>query len=147
MMRRSLTITLLAGAIVPAVPATAAAQSTPAPATPRLSITTEQVSVAGGRASALTGQQWRVRVVLRPLVPGQTAVLRFYRGGRKLQAAQLPLAPSPTGQSAFFTFTFKSAKPGRILIRATHFATPQLATLKAKAVGVSIVTPSRASWA
>src|SRR3954447_11382659 len=142
MMRRSITISLLAGAIVPAVPATAAAQSTPAPATPRLSITTEQVTVAGGRASAFTGQQWRVRVVLRPLVPGQTAVLRFYRGGRRLQAAQLPLAPSPTGQSAFATFAFKTAKPGRILIRATHFATPQLATLKAKAVGVSIVRAS-----
>jgi peptidoglycan hydrolase-like protein with peptidoglycan-binding domain len=142
MMRRSITISLLAGAIAPAVPATAAAQSTPAPAAPKLSITTEQVSVAGGRASALTGRQWRVRIVLKPFVAGQTAVVRFYRGGRRLQAAQLPLAPSPTGQSAFATFAFKTAKPGRILIRATHFATPQLATLKAKAVGVSIVTPS-----
>ena len=141
-MRRSITISLLAGAIAPAVPATAAAQSTPAPAAPKLSITTEQVSVAGGRASALTGRQWRVRIVLKPFVAGQTAVVRFYRGGRRLQAAQLPLVPSPTGQSAFVTFPFKSAKPGRILIRATHFATPQLATLKAKAVGVSIVTPS-----
>src|SRR3954454_8443375 len=128
MMRRSIISLLVAGAIAPAVPATAAAQSTPAPAAPKLSITTEQVSVAGGRASALTGQQWRVRVVLSPLVPGQTAVLRFYRGGRRLQAAQLPLAPSPTGQSAFATFAFKTSKPGRILIRATHFATPQLAT-------------------
>jgi hypothetical protein len=142
MMRRSITLSLLAGAIAPAVPATAAAQSTPAPAAPKLSITTEQVNVSGGRASALTGQQWRVRIVLKPFVAGQTAVVRFYRGGRRLQAAQLPLAPSPTGQSAFAIFAFKSAKPGRILIRATHFATPQLATLKAKAVGVSIVAPS-----
>src|SRR3954468_5294061 len=142
MMRRSITLLLLAGAIAPAVPATAAAQSTPAPAAPKLSITTEQVTVSGGRASALTGQRWRVRVVLSPMVPGQTAVVRFYRGGRRIRAAQLPLAPSPTGQSAFFTFTFASAQPGRILVRATHFATPQLATLKAKAVGVSIVTPS-----
>src|SRR3954454_17456182 len=142
MMRRSTTLTLLAGAIAAAVPATAAAQSTPAPAAPKLSITTEQVTVSGGRASALTGQRWRVRVVLSPLVPGQTAVVRFYRGGRRISAAQLPLAPSPTGQSAFFTFTFASAKPGRVVVKATHFATPQLATLKAKAVGVSIVTPS-----
>jgi lipoprotein-anchoring transpeptidase ErfK/SrfK len=142
MMRRSIIPLLLAGAIAPAVPATAAAQSTPAPAAPKLSITTEQVTVSGGRASALAGQRWRVRVVLSPMVPGQTAVVRFYRGGRRIRAAQLPLAPSATGKSAFFTFTFASAKPGRILVRATHFATPQLQTLKAKAVGVSIVTPS-----
>jgi len=57
MMRRSITLTLVAGAVLPALPATAAAQSTPAPVTPKLSITTEQVSVSGGRASVLTGRQ------------------------------------------------------------------------------------------
>jgi peptidoglycan hydrolase-like protein with peptidoglycan-binding domain len=142
MMRRSITFPLIAGAIAPAIPGTAAAQSTPAPAAPRLSITTEQVTVSGKRASALVGQQWRVRVVLRPLVPGQTAVVRFYRDGRRVQAAQLPLAPSPTGQSAFFVVNFTSRTPGRIIVKATHFATPQLGTIKAKAVGVSVVTPS-----
>ena len=142
MMRRSTTLILIAGAVAPAVPATAAAQSTPAPAAPKLSITTEQVNVSGGRASVLTGRQWRVRVVLKPLVAGQTAVVRFYRGGRRVQAAQLPLAPSPTGKSAYATFSYTSAKPGRILVKATHFATPALPTLKAKAVGVSVVSPS-----
>ena len=142
MMRRSTISLLLAGAVTAAVPAAAAAQSTPAPAAPKLSITTEQVSVSGKRASALVGQQWRVRVVLKPLVPGQTAVVRFYRDGHRVQAAQLPLAPSPTGQSAFFVFNFTSRTAGRIVVKATHFATPQLGTIKAKAVGVSVVTPS-----
>src|SRR3954451_8635229 len=142
MMRRSTISTLLAGAVLAAVPAAAAAQSTPAPAAPKLSITTEQVTVAGGRASALVGRQWRVRVVLSPLVAGQTAVVRFYRDGRKVAAAQLPLAPSPTGQSAFAMFNYTSAKAGHIVVKATHFATPQLGTLRAKAVGVSVVTPS-----
>jgi peptidoglycan hydrolase-like protein with peptidoglycan-binding domain len=139
MTRRSTALILVAGAAVPAVPATAAAQTTPA--TPRLSITTEQVNVHGGRASALTGQAWRVRVVLTPLVGGQSAVIRFYRNGHRVQAAQLPLAPSRTGRSAYATFTYKSARPGRIVVRATHFATPQLGTLKAKGVGVSVVAP------
>ena len=139
MTRRSTVLILIAGA-APAAPATAAAQTTAA--TPRLSITTEQVNVHGGRASALTGQAWRVRVVLTPLVGGQTAVVRFYRNGHRVQAAQLPLAPSRTGKSAYATFTYKSARPGRIVVRATHFATPQLATLKAKGVGVSVVAPS-----
>src|SRR5919202_2251975 len=142
MMRRSTISLLLAGAVTAAVPAAAAAQSTPAPAAPKLSITTEQVSISGKRASALVGQQWRVRVVLKPLVPGQTAVVRFYRDGHRVQAAQLPLAPSPTGQTAFFLFNFTSRKAGHIVVKATHFATPQLGTLRAKAVGVSVVTPS-----
>jgi hypothetical protein len=141
MMRRS-TISLLAGAVTAAAPAAAAAQSAPPAAKPKLSITTERVSVSGGRASALTGQAWRVRVVLKPLVPGQTAVVRFYRNGRRVKAAQLPLAPSPTGQSSYVVVPFTSGRPGRIVVRATHFATPQLATLKAKGVGVSIVRPS-----
>src|SRR3954447_2032810 len=142
MMRRSTISTLLAAAVLAAVPAAAAAQSTPAPAAPKLSITTEQGTVAGGRAPALVGQQWRVRVVLSPLVAAQTAVVRFSRDGRRVAAAQLPLAPSATGQSAFATFNYKSAKSGHIVVKATHFATPLLGTLKAKAVGVSVVTPS-----
>jgi hypothetical protein len=141
MMRRS-TISVLAGAVMAAAPAAAAAQSAPPAAKPKLSITTERVSVSGGRASALTGQAWRVRVVLKPLVPGQTAVVRFYRNGRRVKAGQLPLAPSPTGQSSYVVVPFTSGRPGRIVVRATHFATPQLATLKAKGVGVSIVRPS-----
>lgn len=142
MMRRSTISPFLAGAFLAAVPGAAAAQSTPPPAAPKLSITTEQVSVSGGRATALVGQQWRVRVVLKPLIAGQTAVVRFYRDGRRVAAAQLPLVPSPTGQSAFTTFNFSSAKAGRIVVKATHFATAELGTLKAKAVGVSVVTPS-----
>src|SRR5919201_213152 len=139
-MRRSTILIIVAGALGAAAPATAAAQTTPPPAAPKLSITTERVNVSHGRASVLTGQAWRVRVVLTPLVPGQTAVVRFYRNGRRVQAAQLPLAPSATGRSAFALMPFTSGRPGRIVVRATHFATPQLPTLKAKAVGVSVVT-------
>jgi lipoprotein-anchoring transpeptidase ErfK/SrfK len=141
MKRRSTILIGLAGALT-IVPATAQGQSTPGHAAPRLSITTEQVSVSHGRASALIGQAWRVRIVLKPYVAGQAAVVRFYRGGRRVEAAQLPLAPSPTGQSAFAVVPFTSATPGRIVVRATHFATPQLGTLKARAVRVSVITPS-----
>ena len=140
MMRRS--ILFLAGAVTAAAPAAAAAQTPPPAAAPKLSITTERVSVSGGRASALVGQAWQVRVVLTPFVPGQTAVIRFYRNGRRVKAAQLPLAPSSTGRSGFVTLPFTSGKPGRIVVRATHFATAQLPTLKARGVGVSVVRPS-----
>jgi peptidoglycan hydrolase-like protein with peptidoglycan-binding domain len=81
-------------------------------------------------------------VVLRPFVAGQTAVVRFYRNGRRVKAAQLPLAPSPTGRSAHAVLPFTSGRPGRIVVRATHFATPQVGTIKARGVGVSVVRPS-----
>ena len=141
MMRRSTTF-VLAGAVMAAAPATAAAQATPPTAAAKLSITTERVSSSGGRASALVGQAWQVRVVLKPFVPGQTAVVRFYRNGRRVKAAQPPLVPSPTGKSAYAVLPFTSRRPGRVVVRATHFATPQVATLKAKGVGVSVVRPS-----
>jgi peptidoglycan hydrolase-like protein with peptidoglycan-binding domain len=73
--------------------------------------------------------------------------VRFYRDGRRIRAAQLPLSPSPTGRSAFAVIPFTSGRPGRIVVRATHFATPQLATLRAKGVGVSVVRPSAAPGA
>ena len=141
MMRRSTTF-VLAGAVMAAAPATAAAQATPPTAAAKLSITTERVSSSGGRASALVGQAWQVRVVLKPFVPGQTAVVRFYRNGRRVKAAQPPLVPSPTGKSAYAVLPFTSRRPGRVVVRATHSATPQVATLKAKGVGVSVVRPS-----
>jgi len=139
MMRRPTLLALAAGALAPAVPATAAAQT---PAAPKLSITTERVTTSAGRASALAGQPWRVRIVLSPLVPGQVATVRFYRDGRKVLVRQVALAPSPTGQSAFALVPFTSGRAGRIVVRASHLATPQLPTLRAKGVGVSVVTPS-----
>ena len=141
MKRRSTILIGLAGALT-TVPATAQGQSTPGHAAPRLSITTEQVFVSHGRASALIGQAWSVRIVLKPYVPGQAAVVRFYRDGRRIEAAQLPLTPSPTGHSAFAVVPFTSAMPGRIVVRASHFATPQLGALRARAVRVSVITPS-----
>jgi peptidoglycan hydrolase-like protein with peptidoglycan-binding domain len=140
MMRRSTTF-VVAGAVMAVAPPAAMAQSPPA-AAPKLSITTERVNTGGGRASALVGQAWQVRVVLKPFVPGQTAVVRFYRNGRRVKAAQPPLVPSATGKSAYAVLPFASGRPGRVVVRATHFATPQVATLKAKGVGVSIVRPS-----
>src|SRR3954447_3050497 len=137
-MRRSTILLLMAGALGAIVPATAAAQ-TPAP--PKLSITTERVPVAAGRASALAGQPWRVRVVLSPAIPGQTATVRFYRDGRKLRVRQVALAPSPTGQSAFAVLPFLSGRAARIVVRATHRATPQLQTVKATSVAVTVVAP------
>jgi hypothetical protein len=100
------------------------------------------VSVSGGRASALAGQAWRVRVVLKPLIPGQAATVRFYRDGRKVHARQVALQPSPTGGSAFALVPYMSGRPARIVVRATHRATPEAPTIVARSVGVSVFSPS-----
>jgi lipoprotein-anchoring transpeptidase ErfK/SrfK len=140
MMRRSLFLFLAAGAGAPALPAAAAAQAPPA--TPKLSITTEQVSTSGGRATALTRRTWRVRVVMTPYVPGQVATVRFYRGGRRLSAVPVALQPSRTGRSGFALVPFTSGRAGRVLVRASHLATPQAPTLVARPVRVTVVAPS-----
>jgi peptidoglycan hydrolase-like protein with peptidoglycan-binding domain len=141
MTRRIPVLLTFAGAIALAVPAAAAAQA-PAPAPSQLSITTERVSTSGGRAATLAGQPWRVRVVLKPFVAGQLATVRFYRDGRKLHVRQVALQPSPTGESAFALVPFTSGRPARIVVRATHRATPEAPTVIAKGVGVDVVAPT-----
>ena len=140
MMRRSTALLLTAGAVGLAVPAAASAQAPP-PA-PKLSLTTEQVRAAAGRASALTGATWRVRVVMSPYVAGQVATVRFYRRGKRLSEVPVALQPSPTGRSGFALVPFTSGRTGRVEVRASHRATPQTPTLVAKPVRVSILAPS-----
>ena len=147
MTRRSSLLLLVAGALAAAVPPATAAAQAPAPVTPKLSITTERVSVSGGRASVLAGQSWRVRIVMQPLVAGQLATVRFYRDGRKLRVRQVALQPSPTGASAFAVVPFTSGRAARIVVRASHRATPLMPTLRARGVGVSVVAPSAAPGA
>ena len=139
-MRRSSILILTAGASALAVPAAAAAQAPPA--SPKLSLTTEQVSKSGGRASALTGRTWRVRVVMSPYVAGQTATVSFYRGGRRLSQVPVALAPSRSGRAGFALVPFTSGRTGRVVVRATHTATPEVKTLVAKRAQVRILAPS-----
>jgi peptidoglycan hydrolase-like protein with peptidoglycan-binding domain len=139
-MRRSSILILTAGASALAQPAAAAAQAPPA--APKLSLTTEQVNTSAGRASALTRQTWRVRVVMTPYVAGQTATVSFYRGGRRLAQVPVALAPSSSGRSGYALVPFTSGRTGRVVVRATHAATPEVKTLLAKRVRARIVAPS-----
>jgi lipoprotein-anchoring transpeptidase ErfK/SrfK len=139
-MRRSSILILTAGASALALPAAAAAQAPPT--APKLSLTTEQVSMGGGRATALTRQTWRVRVVMTPYVAGQTATVSFYRGGRRLSQVPVALGPSSSGRAGFALVPFTSGRTGRVVVRATHTATPEVKTLVAKRAQVRILAPS-----
>jgi peptidoglycan hydrolase-like protein with peptidoglycan-binding domain len=118
---------LLASAAAPS--AASAAQG------PLLSLTTEQV---GGDAVTLVGQPWRVRVVMQPWVEGQTATVRFYRHGKRIATVPVTFQPSKTGKSGMAVVPFKSKLPARVEVRASHLASPQLGTLVAKPVRVTV---------
>ena len=119
-------------------PAPAAPQA--APAAGRMELVPERVG--GGRRRALVGAAWRVRGRVRPYVAGQTVVVRFYRGGRKLRAVRVAVQPSRTGRSGSFVVGHATRRPGRVVVRASHRATPQQRTFRARRVVVRVVEPS-----
>jgi len=151
-MRPSVAVAALLAAL--AVPASALAQDpaptpspplvapapapTPAPAVSgSLKLTAEKVG--GSRAAVLAGAQWRVRGTLLPFVAGQRVAVRFYRGAKKVGVKNVRVLPSRTGKSGYFLVSYRAKQPGRITVRASHRATPQLKTAVAKAVGVDIL--------
>jgi hypothetical protein len=98
--------------------------------------------VGGGRRRALVGAAWRVRGRVRPFVGGQTVVVRFYRRGHKLRAVRVAVQPSRTGRTGSFVVGFTSRRAGRIVVRASHRATPEQRTFRARSVVVRVVPPS-----
>lgn len=130
----------------PPAPAPAPAPAPPAPAQQPvegvLTITPEKVN--GREASVLAGDQWRVRGNLTPYVAGQRVAVRFYRGGKKIAVKNVLVQPSSTGSSGGFAVSFTTKRPGRITVRASHRATPELATAVAPERTVDVL-PLRAS--
>ncbi|HET6508742.1 MAG TPA: L,D-transpeptidase family protein [Baekduia sp.] len=113
----------------------------PQPAKGTLGLTLEKVN--GRSASILAGDRFRVRGTVKPYVPGQKVVVRFYRGERKLASKQVTVL-STKGGSGSFVLGYTAKRPGHITVRASHRATDQLATLVAKGRGVDVL-PLRAS--
>ncbi|HZO36010.1 MAG TPA: L,D-transpeptidase family protein [Solirubrobacteraceae bacterium] len=134
-MRRALALVLLLAAAVPA----AARADAPTAATPTIKLVVEK---AGGDRDpiALTGEHFRVRVIVTPYVPGQTVTVRVQRGASKLRVKQLAITrpAGATAGQALIGFTPKSG--GRLRIRASHLATPELGTAVAPERTVSVVS-------
>lgn len=108
----------------------------PVPAEGTLSLTLEKVN--GRSASILAGDRFRVRGTVKPYVPGQKVVVRFYRGKRKLAVKQVTVRSAKGGNGAF-VLGYKARKAGHITVRASHRATAELATLVAKGRGVDVL--------
>jgi hypothetical protein len=128
-----------------APPTTATPPSTtppaPAPATGTLSVTLEKVN--GKSASVLAGDRFRIRGTVKPYVAGQSVVVRFYRGEKKLASKKVTIKATKSGAGQF-VLGYRAKKAGHITVRASHRATAALATLVAKGRGVDVL-PLRAS--
>ena len=151
MRRPALALALLAAL---ALPAQAAAQTPPAPtpapapapapaATATLSISARDV-LGGKRPAALTGRTFTARVVMKPFVANET------RG-----PARLPRQEEDHGQVADVQAGRRRRRgrgdvqgeleaAGRLTLKASHRATPALATRGAKTVRVTSCAPTRA---
>jgi hypothetical protein len=83
-----------------------------------------------------------VRGTVRPYVPGQRAVVRFYRGSKRLAVREVAIRQVPGTESGTFLVGFSTRGQGRVTVRATHRETPQQATLVANAKHVDVVRAS-----
>jgi lipoprotein-anchoring transpeptidase ErfK/SrfK len=134
-----------------ALPATAAAQTpppaptptpppapapAPVPATAKLSVAAQGGLTA---TAALAGRTFTARVVMKPYVVNEGAVLRVYRGRKKIKVKSLTFKPVAGGAAGVAEFKVGSKVSGTVTLKASHRATPGLATTVAKPVKVSVV--------
>ena len=106
-----------------------------------MTLTAEKVMRDSGRHVALTGTSWRVRGELRPFVPGQTVVVRFFRNGRKVHEQTEQLQSIRRGAAGGFLTPFRSRSAGRVVVSAVHLATPELDTVRSEKVRVNVMQP------
>jgi peptidoglycan hydrolase-like protein with peptidoglycan-binding domain len=133
-----------------AFPATAAAQVPPAPtpppappvpapapvAAPKLSVSAQEVFGGGKHPAAITGRSFTVRVKMTPLLPNEPVILRVYRGSKKIQVKTLHF-----NVKGVALLKVKSAKPGQLVIKASHKATPTAPTFRARTLRVQALRP------
>jgi len=120
-----------------ALPVQAAAQ-TPTPPTPAATLA---VSARGGISgtAALAGRAFTARVVMKPYVANEGAILRVYRGSKKLRVKSLNFKAVAGGTAGVAELKVSSKTSGRLTLKASHRATAGLGTLVAKPLRVTVV--------
>jgi hypothetical protein len=99
------------------------------------------VSAKGGltKTAALAGRSFTARVVMKPYVADEGAVLRVYRSNKKLKAKSLKFKAVNGGTAGVAEIKVSSKVSGRLTLRVSHRATPGLGTTVAKPRRVSVV--------
>ncbi len=141
-MRRSVPLSLLAALAV--APSAAQAQQPVAPpaTVPVQSQLKLGVERVGGKlATVLVGSTVRVRGSVATFVADQQVTVRFYYGAKKVRVKRQSILPGPNGTGMFLT-SYRAERSGRLLVRASHRATEQLATLTATGRAVDVIPRS-----
>ena len=60
---------------------------------------------------------------MKPFVANETAIIRVYRGSRKIQVKTLKFTAVNNGAAGVATIKVKSGKPGSLAIKVSHKAT------------------------
>jgi hypothetical protein len=111
----------------------------PAPAPPsRMSIGLEGVHRVGHDLVTLRGAKVRVRGVVSPFVAGQSALVRVYRGGRKVVSRKVAIRQA--GANGAFAVSV-TARDGRLTIRASHRATARQGRMAARPQRLLAIAP------
>ena len=80
---------------------------------------------------------------MKPYVAGEGAVLRAYRGKKKILAKSLTFKAVDGGAAGVATVKVASKVAGSLAVKVSHKATPAVGTLRAKTLRVNIVAPVR----
>jgi hypothetical protein len=111
----------------------------PAPPPAQIALQVGKLLRAGKSSVALTGQSIAVRGTITPFVAGEKVTVRARRGHKKILVRSLVVHGAPGAPNGTFAFQVKSAKPGRLAVRASHLATAALGTGVAKVVHVRVL--------
>ena len=91
---------------------------------------------------ALTRAKFGVRGTVAPFRPGQRVTVRVYRGGKKVARRSVRVRQVGTKDRGTFALTFPTGRRGRLVVRAVHRATPELATLRSEGVALQVIGAS-----
>ena len=112
----------------------------PVAAAGTLSIALERVVRDGRHGSvALTGARFGVRGSVAPFRPGQRVTVRLYRGSKKVARRSVAVRQVTGKDRGTFVLTFGAGRRGRLVARAVHHATPELATLRSRAATLRVI--------
>jgi peptidoglycan hydrolase-like protein with peptidoglycan-binding domain len=145
-MLRRVALSLLAFALLLALPAVAAAKAAPKARTSPRPTGRIGLQVAGsfsvnGRQLAVTGRPLQIEGRVVPYVAGQKVSVRIWRGHKLLKQASVRPKPTHTHKTAVFSVRYAPQRSGDVQIFALHERTDQQRRLLAQAP-LSVVAPA-----
>jgi peptidoglycan hydrolase-like protein with peptidoglycan-binding domain len=140
---RQLTVLFTIGGLALAPSAAVAQQPVaPAPAAPvQTPLTLSLERVGGKQATVLVGDRVRIRGSVGTFVAGQKVTVRFYSSDKKMGAKSKAIQPGRDGKGKF-ELSYRPERSGKLLVRAVHETTLELAKVKATSRKIDVIPRS-----